>query len=223
MRRFDVITFDCYGTLIDWEQGLVSAFQRMALRRGIALDGQRMLTVYHQVEPIVEADSFRTYREVLRETSRRVLRTFGWEPEESELDFLPESVRDWKPFPDTNQALVDLRSLGYALGILSNVDDDLFEETRRQLSVDFEFIITAQQIRSYKPKLGHFVEARERVGSRKWIHAAQSYFHDVLPSSALGIPVAWINRKSAPPEAETRPDFEYHNLQEFAEAMSKTS
>ena len=220
MSRYEIITFDCYGTLIDWEEGIARAFLAAASGHDLQLNADRILAAYHQVEPMVEAEEFRSYREILRETARRVGRTFGWEAEERELDLIPQSLPQWKPFADTNSALEQLRDSGFALAILSNVDDDLIAGTLKNFSVDFEFVITAQQVRSYKPELGHFVSARSRIGGRRWLHAAQSYFHDVVPARALDIPVAWINRKSAPPEEEVRPDFEYSNLTEFARAMS---
>ncbi|MCI0568796.1 MAG: HAD-IA family hydrolase, partial [Acidobacteria bacterium] len=109
--------------------------------------------------------------------------------------FLPESLPAWPPFPDTNEALLRLSVAGYRLGILSNVDDDLLAATCRHFSIPFDFAITAQQVRSYKPAHAHFHAARNRVGPDRWLHAAQSFFHDVVPAAELGIHAAWINRK----------------------------
>lgn len=187
-RPFDVITFDCYGTLIDWESGIADAF----LRAGFAEDRATVLAKHAEIEPVVEAERYRRYRDVLAETAARMARTFG---RETDGAFLAESLPHWQPFADTNGALERLAKAGYRLGILSNVDDDLLAETRKHFPVDFALIVTAQQVGSYKPAPGHFLAAREKIGDARWLHAAQSNFHDIVPTNALNIPNAWINRK----------------------------
>ena len=211
-RAYDVVTFDCYGTLIDWEDGIASAFVREAAADGVSLDRSRIIGAYHEIEPTVEAERYEPYRDVLARTARRVADRLGWELSEERSRFLPESLPDWSPFPDTNPALVDLAAAGYRLGILSNVDDDLLERTRTHFPVDFEIIVTAAQVRSYKPAPGHFLEARRRIGPARWLHAAQSWFHDVVPAHELGIPVAWVNRKSERRSEDSEPDAEVANL-----------
>ena len=190
IRPFDVITFDCYGTLIDWEVGITGAFRSA----GCAAPAETLLSEYARLEPAIESKGYLPYREVLRETSRRVLESLGGELPAGREDFLPESLPGWKPFDDTNAALRRLSEAGFSLGILSNVDDDLLAATCRHFSVRFDFTITAQQVRSYKPQEAHFLAARQRVQGARWLHTAQSYFHDVEPCLRLGIPVAWINR-----------------------------
>ena len=211
-RAYDVVTFDCYGTLIDWEDGIASAFVREAAADGVSLDRSRIIGTYHEIEPTVEAERYEPYRDVLARTARRVADRLGWELSEERSRFLPESLPDWSPFPDTHPALVDLAAAGYRLGILSNVDDDLLERTRTHFPVDFEIIVTAAQVRSYKPAPGHFLEARRRIGPARWLHAAQSWFHDVVPAHELGIPVAWVNRKSERRSEDSEPDVEVANL-----------
>lgn len=211
-RPFDIITFDCYGTLIDWETGIAEAFLAAARAQGVTLDGGGVLAAYAQVEPAVEAGAFRLYREVLAETAAEVARRLGWRLTREAARFLPESLPRWKPFPDTGPALQALRSAGYTLGILSNVDDDLLAGTRRHFPVGFDLVITAQQVGSYKPAFGHFLEARRWSAGRRWLHAAQSYFHDVAPAAALGIPVVWINRKGERPTGAARPAGEVPDL-----------
>ena len=124
------------------------------------------------------------------------------------------------PFPDTNPALTRLSQAGYALGILSNVDDDLLAGTLRHLEVNFSLLITAQQVRSYKPAPGHFAAARGRIGSQRWLHAVQSYFHDVTPAVEHGIPVAWINRKGARVTGAAQPDSEFPTLTDLADWLA---
>jgi 2-haloalkanoic acid dehalogenase type II len=216
-RAYNVVTFDCYGTLIDWEDGIVSAFTREAAADGVSIDRSRIIGAYHEVEPTVEAERYESYRDVLARTARRVAGRLGWELSEERSRFLPESLPDWSPFPDTNPALVDLAAAGYRLGILSNVDDDLLERTRTHFPVDFEIIVTAAQVRSYKPAPGHFLEARRRIGAARWLHAAQSWFHDVVPAHELGIPVAWVNRKSERRSEDSEPDAEVADLTGLAD------
>jgi 2-haloalkanoic acid dehalogenase type II len=193
-RLYDIITFDCYGTLIDWETGISAAFLEAARADGTELARDAVLHAYAELEPVVEVEAYRSYREVLSETGRRVAERLGWQPSAKHGNFLAESLPRWQPFADTNPALQRLAAAGYRLGILSNVDDDLLAGTLRQLDVDFELVITAQQVGSYKPAHGHFLAARQRIGERRWLHAAQSYFHDVVPAGTLSIPAAWINR-----------------------------
>ncbi len=216
-RRYDVVTFDCYGTLVDWEEGIASAFLREAADDGVPLDGARVLAAYHDVEAEVEASGYRPYRDVLVETAFRVAARLRWTLPRERARFLPASLPEWRPFPDTNPALVDLAGSGHRLGILSNVDDDLLAETRRHFPVPFDLVVTAERVRSYKPALGHFLEARLQVGDARWLHAAQSWFHDVVPARALGVPVAWINRKGEPRSGEVSPTVELRNLTELAD------
>jgi 2-haloalkanoic acid dehalogenase type II len=216
-RLYDVITFDCYGTLIDWESGISTAFARATAADAPQPDLTQVLRLYAEIEPGVEAAPYRRYREVLTETARRVAERLGWPLSGERTGFLPESLPDWPPFADTNQALERLAAAGYSLGILSNIDDDLLGGTRRHFTVAFDLIVTAQQVGSYKPAYSHFTEARQRLGGKRWLHAAQSYFHDVVPARALGIPVAWINRKSEVASDGGRADREFHTLTELAD------
>jgi 2-haloalkanoic acid dehalogenase type II len=218
-RPYDVITFDCYGTLIDWDAGIRGAFERAIQETGAALDARQALEVYEEIEAEVEAERYRQYRDVLVETSRRVAKRLGWTLPESKAGFLPDSLPFWIPFPDTNPALERLFKAGYRLGILSNVDDDLLEGTRRHFTVPFDPVVTAQQVGSYKPAAGHFVTARRRLGDARWLHAAQSHFHDVTPARRHGVATAWINRKRLT-RGEPRPDRELSTLTELADWLA---
>ncbi|MFN2387047.1 MAG: HAD family hydrolase [Thermoanaerobaculia bacterium] len=210
MKPFDVITFDCYGTLIDWESGIRRAFEDAAAAAGRELPEGYAVSAHAEIEPQVEAAGYRSYREVLTETAMRAAAGLGWRISRKEAGFLAASVPSWPPFPDTNGALLRMADAGHALGILSNVDDALLEATRQHFPVHFDLLVTAEQVRSYKPAHPHFLAAKERIGGRRWLHAAQSDFHDVVPARQLGIPVAWINRKGeragreGPPLHETR-------------------
>ena len=218
-RPYDIITFDCYGTLIDWEAGIAGAFMRAVVGTGSRLDSHTVLAAYERIEPAVEAEAYRSYREVLTESARRVARDLGWALPEARAGFLAESLPFWIPFADTNAALEQLFKAGYQLGILSNVDDDLLAGTRRHFTVPIDLIVTAQQVGSYKPADRHFTTARERIGGRRWLHAARSHFHDVTPCRRLGVPVAWINR-AGETRGEPRPDRELTSLTELADWLT---
>ena len=216
--KFDYVTFDCYGTLIDWEAGIRSAFLQAASAAGVRLDESRIIPTYADVEQVVEREGYRRYRDVLAETARRAGNALGWRV--SYAGFLADSLPSWRPFDDTNAALQRLRKAGIRLGILSNIDDDLLTATRRHFTSDFDLVITAEQVGSYKPAPMHFLAARERLGAAEWLHAAQSNFHDVVPTNALGIPNAWINRKGNQPLPGGMPTMEFRDLTELADALT---
>jgi 2-haloalkanoic acid dehalogenase type II len=219
-RRYDIVTFDCYGTLIDWDGGIAGAFRGAADRCGVAIDPEAARAVYSRHEPSVQAERYRSYREVLAEAARRAAAELGWDLPPGEAARFAESLPGWAPFPDTNAALERLAGAGHRLGVLSNVDPDLFAGTRRLLAVDFDLVITAADVRSYKPAHGHFTAARDRIGGARWLHAAQSHFHDVTPARALGIPAAWVNRLDEPlPPGGPAPSLTVRTLAELAEAL----
>ena len=220
MRRYDVLTFDCYGTLVDWERGIGDAFAAAARAGGTVIDRAAVLAAYHEIEPVVEAERYRPYREVLALTARRVAERLGWALAPGDERFLPDSLPSWPPFADTNAALRRLTEAGHRLAILSNVDDDLLDGTRRHLAVAFDFVITAQQVGSYKPAPAHFEAARARIGSARWLHLAQSYFHDIVPARRLGIASAWINRKHERASGAERADREFSTLDEAAQWLT---
>ena len=207
MPKYDVITFDCYGTLIDWESGICAAFE------SAGVEGEEALREYARVEPQVESGPYRSYRQVLAETASRIAAYV-------DASFLAKSLPSWKPFPDTNAALQRLRAAGIRLGILSNVDDDLLAGTRKHFTVDFDVIVTAQQVQSYKPGHAHFLEARKRIGNARWLHAAQSNFHDIVPTNALGIANAWINRHGESPLPGGTPKHRFSNLTQLTDAVA---
>jgi 2-haloalkanoic acid dehalogenase type II len=216
---YDIVTFDCYGTLIDWVSGIRDAFAHAAAEDGIGLATDDALKLYAQIEPIVERD-YRPYRDVLIETAGRVAHALGWRLDYQRATFLVNSLPSWRPFADTNPALERMRDAGIKLGLLSNVDDDLLAATRRHFTVDFDLIITAQQVRSYKPGHAHFLTARQRIGDARWLHAAQSDLHDIVPTNVLGIPNAWINRLGEQALPGGHPMMEFRDLAGLAAAIT---
>jgi 2-haloalkanoic acid dehalogenase type II len=220
MRLYDIITFDCYGTLIDWESGIANAFLDAAATQGRMLRREDILREYANTERHVQSEGYRSYRDVLNDTASRVAIALGWPLADDDAGFLADGLPSWKPFPDTNPALERLVASGYRLGILSNIDDDLIAATRKYFTVDFDLVITAQQMRSYKPGHAHFLAAKERIGDARWLHAAESNFHDIVPTNTLGVPNAWINRHGEAPLPEGTPTLEFRDLSSFAAALT---
>jgi 2-haloacid dehalogenase len=195
--RFQVLTFDCYGTLIDWETGIFSALRPILARHSRTIADPALLELYGELEAEAEEGPFRPYREVLRSVVRRLGNCLGFTPTEEEVNSLPESLGHWQAFGDTVPALRRLERR-YSLGILSNVDDDLFASTAPKLGLEFDHVITAQQARAYKPSLAIFKLAEERIGvaPEQWLHIGQSVYHDVTPAQSLGLATVWVNRPS---------------------------
>jgi 2-haloacid dehalogenase len=225
--RFQVLTFDCYGTLIDWETGIFGALRPILTAHGRTVTDAELLEFYSELELQAEQGEqaeFRPYREVLQSVVRGFGERLGFVPSESEVRSLPESLANWLPFPDTVAALRKLKSR-YQLAITSNVDDDLFAVTARRLEVQFDHVITAQQARAYKPSRRVFKLAQERIGVKpdQWLHVAQSVYHDVVPAKSLGIATVWVNRPSPRPgagaakAASGQPDLEVHSLKALAD------
>ena len=216
-----IVTFDCYGTLVDWEAGIVRAFEEAGAAAGRTFEPAAIIGAHAAIEPKVQARGYERYRDVLTDVAVEIAARVGWTLPREHAGFLAESVPSWRPFPDTNAALERLARSGYRLGILSNIDDDLLAGTRRHFTVDFEIVVTAEQVRSYKPGAAHFEEARRRIGDAPWLHAAASYFHDVEPAVALEIPVVWVNRAQSRATGDARPDAEVEDLEALADLLSR--
>lgn len=220
MKDFDLITFDCYGTLIDWENGIYQAFRNEAAKDGRQLERGSVIGAYVAAEAEIEGKGFIPYRQVLNQAAQGCASKLGWNLTEERASFLAKSLPSWQPFADTKPALERLAP-SFHLGILSNVDDDLLLESLGHLTVSFEMIVTAGEIRSYKPGRGHFDEAMRRKGNARWLHAAQSYYHDIRPALELNIPVAWINRKSETlPAGLPTPRYVVSDLDELADHLA---
>lgn len=195
----ELVTFDCYGTLIDWRTGILRAF-RERVPASAGLDPEAFFAAYVEIEAELESGPWRPYREVLAGTARQLIERFGWTPPPEDPDFLAESLPRWEPFPDAPPALTGLRARGYRLGILSNVDDVLLEASVERLGVSFDLLVTAERVRSYKPAPAHFEVALAEVDgdSSRLVHVAQSHYHDVAAALALGIRTVWVNRRAEP-------------------------
>ncbi len=221
--RFTYLTFDCYGTLIDWEQGILAALQPVLDRHGIALSDDAVLTLYGELESAAEGGPYRSYRELLAAVMDGFGERLGFAPAADERAALAVSVSDWPPFPDTVEALQSL-ARRFRLAILSNIDDDLFVGSARRLGVEFAAVVTAEQVGSYKPDPRNFraLLARLDVVPDQVLHVAQSLFHDIAPANALGLTTVWINRRhdrtgsGATLPATARPDLETPDLKTLA-------
>lgn len=224
-KRFEIFTFDCYGTLINWEEGILRCLHRMLAARGKATDDATILRLYGDFEARAEQGEYRSYREVLRSVVAQFGEEFGFAANDQEANWLPESLKDWQPWSDTVSALRELRDR-YRLAIISNIDDDLFAATLPKLGVQFDPIITAQQAGAYKPSLKVFELALSRLAlpAHRVLHVGQSIYHDVLPAQSLGLATVWVNRPSprtgvgAVRAAEGHPDLQVSSLAELAAA-----
>jgi len=194
------VTFDCYGTLIDWETGIRRAFKQALEGMGLTQTQEaELFDLYQKEEKRIEGQMpYRKYREVLALAGSAAARRFGRNIPEKLSSVLAEQLPGWEPFQDTNPALERLAT-EYTLGILSNVDDDLLAGTLKHFTVPFDLVVTAERVRSYKPGTEHFEEARRIIGAdRGWLHVAASLYHDIEPASRLGIKTVWVNRKNSP-------------------------
>ena len=197
MARADWLTFDCYGTLIDWEGGIADALGPLL---GAGPDRRTLAARYIQVEAEVEHEAYRPYRDVLAEASARLMRELGCPLPPGRERVLPDSLPRWRPFPEVPDALRRLRDGGHRIAILSNVDRDLIDTSVPRLGVTPDLIITAEDCRSYKPAPGHWAAFQTRTGSgpARTIHVGASLYHDVIPAAALGYRTVFVNRHGDP-------------------------
>jgi 2-haloacid dehalogenase len=219
IERITHLTFDCYGTLIDWEQGILTAVAPLFLRSGVRSAPSDILRSFVAHEARIESLPWRPYREVLQAVLLGMAADFNCAIPSSEASLLGNSLPHWPPFFDTVDGLQRL-SKKFRLVILSNTDDALFAETQKRLAVRFDEVITAEQLKSYKPGKAHFQEALRRLGipASQILHVAQSLYHDHLPAQELGFRTVWINRPSLlgptglAPETQAKPDLVFHDL-----------
>ena len=217
------MSFDCYGTLIDWESGIQEALRPVLARHDLNLSDDRILELYAGAESAVEAGEFVKYREVLRGVVREIGTKLGFAPSFSELDCLADSLKDWRPFDDTVEALRSLKK-AYRLAIISNIDDDLFASAAHTLKVEFDTVVTAESVGCYKPSLRNFRSAIERIGvpPGRILHVAQSVYHDMVPAKKVGLSTVWVTRgagSGATPPASGHPDVEVPDLKTLVSLM----
>ncbi|OUL35040.1 haloacid dehalogenase, type II [Nostoc sp. T09] len=197
LNRYKVLTFDCYGTLIDWESGILAALKPLLSTYGHNLNDEHILQLYAEFEAEIQKGEYITYKEVLRRVAQKFSEYFGFTLASQELYSLADSIKYWSPFPDTVEALKSLKQ-NFKLAIISNVDDNLFAFSAQHLKVEFDWIITAEQVKSYKPSLNNFRVAIERIDLPldQILHVACSIYHDIVPAQSLGISTLWVNRRA---------------------------
>ncbi|HEV2113698.1 MAG TPA: haloacid dehalogenase type II [Terriglobales bacterium] len=221
---FRCITFDCYGTLIDWETGLLNALRPIVAAHGVKAADQELLKLYGELEAAEQRRPYRRYREVLKAVVFGLGERLSFRASLEQAESLPESIAQWQPFPDTVEALRRL-SAKYKLAIISNIDDDLFAHSAKLLQVSFEAVTTAQQAQAYKPSHKIFELAFQKLGLPREhiLHAGQSLYHDVAPARELGLHSVWVNRASRRPgagatiSAAVKPDLEVNSLKALAD------
>jgi 2-haloacid dehalogenase len=221
---FEAITFDTYGTLIDWESGILAAFAPALAVRGTNLHDEDVLERYGRHEAALEAGLYRPYADVLGRAFVGVCGELGFSPEAAEVRAFAGSIADWPAFDDSRAALVSLKER-FGLGVITNCDDDLFALSRARLGVDFDWVVTAQAAGSYKPSTKNFELAFRTIGlpRERILHVAQSLFHDHVPAKALGMTTVWVDRRGnrqgfgATPPAEASPDLVVPDMRTLAE------
>jgi len=219
LRTIRWVTTDCYGTLIDWEKGIVDAVNREAEKDGFSFEESSFLARFMEVQAEIMAGSYELYAEVLRRAIVKVAGELGWEIEPSRAQFLPNSVAYWLPFRESNAAMDRIRRR-YEIGIVSNVDDKLLGISRRHLRTDLDLVVTAQQVRSYKPDPTHFREAARRMGGKRgWLHIGCDYTNDVAPLLRMRVPVIWVNRHGERLEGRKAPDATVRNFRDAAKKL----
>ena len=227
-NQFEVVSFDCYGTLIDWERGILPALKQLLSNREIDFSDDGTLELFAEFESELEKDEndYIEYRKILQEIVKKFGQRFNFQPTATEINSLVDSLKNWQPFPDTVAALSALKQK-YKLAVISNIDDDLFAGTAKHLKVEFDWLITAQQVRSYKPSTRNFEIALETMGipPEKLLHVAQSVYHDIVPATSMGISTVWVNRRhdktgfGATMPASGKPDLEVPDLKTLVEII----
>ena len=219
--RYEWLSFDCYGTLVDWETGISTAVAAALTPHGVSRTPAEILALFADAEPKAQtAQGYREYRPVLRDVIALIGVELGIGFSESELGSLADSLPNWPVFPDAADALHALQSR-YRLAIISNVDDDLFAGSARSLGIDFDAVITSQQVGAYKPDLRGFNTALERMGCDKerWLHVGESLYHDIGPANRMGIASVWVNRPDrggGTRHTDATPDLVVSDLAELA-------
>jgi 2-haloacid dehalogenase len=221
---FDAITFDCYGTLIDWERGILDALQPVLAPHGVDAGDDELLECYGRHEAALEAGDYLPYREILARSLRGLCDAFGIHASDEDVSGFAQSVGAWPAFRDSAAALRRLAGR-FRLGVITNCDDDLFALSNRRLGVTFDWVVTAERARCYKPGLETFAVAFEMIDvpRERILHAAQSLFHDHVPAKQLGLTTVWIDRRhgrrgfGATPEATATPDLTVPDMTTFAD------
>lgn len=224
LANTQTLTFDCYGTLVDWRAGLTGAFR--GLFGSLPSDQiDKLFAAYLDIEALIESGPYRSYREVLSRALAELSWQFDLAVPPDLGDALADSLCDWPIFPDAARALRRLQRR-YRLGVLSNIDRDLFDETQRRLGVTFDFVVTAEDVRSYKPAHGHFCSVESGLARYAdlptVLHVAQSLFHDGTPANELGLAYIWINRYKQENSTDVTPLATFTDLASLVDVLESS-
>ncbi|MFQ5694247.1 MAG: haloacid dehalogenase type II [Nitrospinota bacterium] len=213
MKPYDWLTFDCYGTLIDWEEGIRTSLEGLCREKTPGVEPATLPERYIEVELAVESEGYRPYREVLRAGVRRLFGAMNVALTEEEASVLVRTLPGWPPFPEVRETLLRLGER-YRLAILSNIDEDLIAQSVRRMGVRFDAVITAERVRSYKPAPAHWMEMLEACGTSvdRTLHVAASLEHDVRPAKGLGFDCVWVDRHGGGDPGGVRPDHIFRDL-----------
>jgi 2-haloacid dehalogenase len=223
---YEVLSFDVYGTLINFEKGILRNLKPVLENHNINLNDEQILQLYGEIEARIQEEEFVKYREILKKTVIAFGDRFGFTPSLSERNCLVDSLGTWKPYPDTVETLQILKKK-YKLAIISNIDDDLFSLSAKHLKVEFDWVITAEQAKSYKPSDRTFKFAIKKIGvsPERILHISNSAYHDIIPAKSLGLSTIWINGRpymagfGATPPISGSPDFEVPDLKSLIYIM----
>jgi len=214
-KQFEILSFDCYGTLIDWKKSILDILLPVIREYCLDLSGDKLFHLFLDADNKLIGMEYKPYRDILTDMMDEIGNCLSLNLLPRDRSCLVDRFGDWTPFPDTHESLVELQKM-YRLAIISNVDDELFDITKRCLGVRFDFIITAKQLESYKPSLNNFIKSLERFGisSDKVLHVAQSIYHDIVPTNKLGWHNVWVNRYNEPERTDPAefPDLEVPDL-----------
>jgi len=222
MPRFSLITFDCYGTLIDWKSGMKNALRNLTKRRNISFDIESLPERYIEIELEIEKEGYRKYKEVLGLGVRRLFEEKGIMLSSEEEKIFADSINTWPPFNETTEVLRKIKEK-YKLAILSNIDEDLIKHSIKLIGVEFDGVITAEQVKSYKPSHGHWKRMMDvfKIPKENVLHVAASYVHDIVPAKELGFQAVWINRKDEKLKGSIKPDYEFRDLRPLVNFLEK--
>ena len=216
------ITFDCYGTLIDWEDGIRNAIKKISDKNDFNINLDKISDKYIKAELQTEAEQYRKYHEILQLSAKKLLKSEGFDISNEDAFEFANSIYNWLPFAETHDVLAKLKDKGYKLVILSNIDNEIIKKSIELIGIDFDGVVTAEEVGSYKPAYNHWIEMLRRFNTNKKevLHVAASYVHDIVPAKEQEFDTVWINRNSEKPSTSIKPNLELKDLRLLPDALA---